>query len=144
MNQCPWTHDDIRQARQAELIPLLMGRGYPLQPIRNGNYRILHDPNNPATPTGLVAKLNFWRWPEKHLAGNTIDFFVKIEGLSFHETMLLITGKPAGSAPYDENAAKYGNNPACPEPAEGEIMTMIPPVANYRNNAANPAWVITK
>lgn len=92
--RCKWTPDDIRQARKTELIPLLTDMGYRLQPVNNGNYRVLHDPANPTAPEGLVAKLNFWLWPERHLAGNTIDFFIKIEGKTFQEAMKIIKRKP--------------------------------------------------
>jgi hypothetical protein len=28
-----------------------------------------------------------WRWPDRNLAGNTIDFFVQVLGMSFHDAM---------------------------------------------------------
>ena len=34
----------------------------------------------------------YWRWPERNLAGNAIDFHVQILGLSFHDAMRQITG----------------------------------------------------
>ena len=40
---------------------------------------------------GLVVKDSYWRWPERGLAGNTIDFFVQVFGLSFHDAMKAIT-----------------------------------------------------
>ena len=94
MNKCKWTHDDIRHARKAELIPLLTHIGYRLQPVNNGNYEVIASP--PACPepcrgVGLVVKQHFWLWPDHHLAGNTIDFFIKIEGKTFQEAMTLIT-----------------------------------------------------
>jgi hypothetical protein len=36
---------------------------------------------------GLIAKESYWRWPERNLSGNTIDFFCQILGLSFHDAM---------------------------------------------------------
>ncbi len=39
---------------------------------------------------GLLVKDSYWRWPERDLAGNTIDFFVQVLGLSFHEAMKAI------------------------------------------------------
>jgi hypothetical protein len=88
-----WSADNIRQARKTDLVPLLTGRGYLLQPATNGNFRIMPNSNNPASPAGLIVKLHFWLWPEQHIAGNTIDFFMKIEGLSFNDAMRLILGK---------------------------------------------------
>jgi hypothetical protein len=40
---------------------------------------------------GLLLKDSYWRWPQRELAGNTIDFFVKVLGLSFNDAMRLIT-----------------------------------------------------
>jgi hypothetical protein len=36
---------------------------------------------------GLIVKDSYWRWPERNLAGNAIDFFVQVLGLSFQEAM---------------------------------------------------------
>jgi hypothetical protein len=44
----------------------------------------------PAYP-GLIVKDSYWRWPERNLAGNAIDFHVQVLGLSFHDAMRLIT-----------------------------------------------------
>ena len=40
---------------------------------------------------GLLIKDSYWRWPQRELAGNTIDFFVQVLGLSFHDAMRQIT-----------------------------------------------------
>ena len=45
----------------------------------------------PAYP-GLIIKDSYWRWPERNLAGNAIDFHVQILGRSFHDAMRHITG----------------------------------------------------
>jgi hypothetical protein len=39
-----WTKSAIREARKAELVPLLRQRGYRLQPCPNDNYTVLPDP----------------------------------------------------------------------------------------------------
>jgi hypothetical protein len=41
---------------------------------------------------GLIIKDSYWRWPERNMAGNAIDFFVQVLGLSFHDAMRQITG----------------------------------------------------
>jgi hypothetical protein len=41
---------------------------------------------------GLLVKDSCWRWPERAMAGNAIDSFVQILGLSFHNAMRQITG----------------------------------------------------
>lgn len=46
----------------------------------------------PAFP-GLIIKDSYWRWPEQDKAGNAIDFFVQVMGLSFHDAMRQITGQ---------------------------------------------------
>jgi hypothetical protein len=40
---------------------------------------------------GLLIKGSYWRWPQRNLAGNAIDFFVQVLGLSFHDAMRQIT-----------------------------------------------------
>jgi hypothetical protein len=42
---------------------------------------------------GLILKASYWRWPERDKAGNTMDFFVQVLGLSFHDAMRQITSK---------------------------------------------------
>ena len=42
---------------------------------------------------GLLLKDSYWRWPERNLAGNAIDFFVQVLGLSFNDAMRQITGQ---------------------------------------------------
>ena len=80
-----WTREQIRAARQAALLPLLQNRRLPLIERDAGNFEL------PAFP-GLIAKDSYWRWPQRNLAGNTIDFFVQVLGLSFHHAMCEITG----------------------------------------------------
>jgi len=45
---------------------------------------------------GLIVKESYWRWPERNQAGNAIDFYTKVLGLSFHQAMRQIT---AGGQP---------------------------------------------
>jgi len=79
-----WTRQQIRAARQAPLLPLLQKRGLQLIEKEAGNFIL------PAFP-GLILKDFYWRWPQKNMAGNTIDFFVQVLGLSFHHAMRHIT-----------------------------------------------------
>ena len=46
-----------------------------------------------AAYNGLLLKDSYWRWPERNLAGNAIDFFVQVLGLSFNDAMRQITGQ---------------------------------------------------
>ena len=55
-----------------------------------------HDPKRLITPVvnfelathpGLLLKASYWRWPQRNLAGNAIDFCVQILGLSFHDAL---------------------------------------------------------
>jgi hypothetical protein len=80
-----WSREQIRAARIAPLVPLLEKRGLKLIPLEAGNFIL------PAFP-GLIVKDSYWRWPERNLAGNTIDFHVQVLGLSFHDAMRQITG----------------------------------------------------
>ena len=45
------------------------------------------DPNN-----NVLVKESYWRWPQRNLAGNTIDFFVQVLEMTFHNAMRQITG----------------------------------------------------
>lgn len=80
-----WTREQIRAARLAPLVPLLQRRGLQLLERETGNFEL------PAHP-GLLLKDSCWRWPERNLAGNTIDLFVQVLGMSFHDAMRAITG----------------------------------------------------
>jgi hypothetical protein len=81
-----WSREQIRAARLAPLVPLLEKRGLQLLPREAGNFLL------PAYP-GLIVKDSYWRWPERDQAGNAIDFFLRVLGLSFHEAMRQITGQ---------------------------------------------------
>jgi hypothetical protein len=75
-----WTREQIRAARMVPLAPLLHKRGLQLIELPAGNFEL-------ATYPGLLLKASYWRWPERDLAGNTIDFFMRVLGLSFHQAM---------------------------------------------------------
>lgn len=76
----PWTREQIRAARTAPLIPLLEKRGLKFIETGGGNFLVTAYP-------GLIAKESYWRWPERNLSGNAIDFLVQILGMSFHGAM---------------------------------------------------------
>ena len=80
-----WSRVQIRAVRRASLIPLLQQRGLQLVARGADNFIL------PAYP-GLIVKDSYWRWPERNLAGNAIDFHVQVLGLSFHDAMRQITG----------------------------------------------------
>jgi hypothetical protein len=79
-----WTREQIRAARLAPILPLLQRRGLQLGERQAGNYEVASYP-------GLIVKDSYWRWPERNLAGNAIDFGVQVLGLSFHDAMREIT-----------------------------------------------------
>ena len=79
-----WSRDQIRAARIALLVPLLQKRGLQLIAREAGNFEL------PAHP-GLIIKESYWPWPQRNLAGNTIDFIVQVLGLTFHNAMREIT-----------------------------------------------------
>jgi hypothetical protein len=81
-----WSREQIRAARLAPLVPLLQQRGLQLIAQAAGNYIL------PAYP-GLIVKDSYWRWPERNLAGNAIDFHVQVLGHSFHDAMCQITAR---------------------------------------------------
>ena len=81
-----WTREQIRAARLVPLPPLLIKRQFALVEHAAGNFELAAYP-------GLIVKDSYWRWPQRNLAGNTIDFFVQVLGLSFHHAMREITGQ---------------------------------------------------
>lgn len=80
-----WTREQIRAARLAPLVPLLQKRGLQLVELPAGNFAL-------STYPGLLVKDSYWRWPQRNLAGNAIDFFMRVLDLSFHDAMRQITG----------------------------------------------------
>ena len=79
-----WTRQQIRAARLAPILPILQRRGLNLREREAANHDVLAYP-------GLIVKDCYWRWPQRDLAGNAIDFCVKVLGLSFHDAMRQIT-----------------------------------------------------
>jgi hypothetical protein len=82
-----WTREQIRAARLAPLAPLLQKRGLQLVAREADNFTL-------PSYQGLIVKESYWRWPERNLGGNAIDFCVQVLGLSFHDAMRLITSLP--------------------------------------------------
>lgn len=80
-----WDAADIRRARQRELAPLLAAMGHSLQPLEDDNHRLVGEPGN------VIIKENYWIRTETAESGNAVDFFVKIRGMSFIETMRLLS-----------------------------------------------------
>lgn len=75
-----WTREQIRAARLTPLRPLLAARGLHLLETGGGNFALREY-------AGLVVKDCYWRWPERDLAGNAIDFCTQVLRLSFHDAM---------------------------------------------------------
>jgi len=69
----------------APLLPLLQKRGLQLLEKEAGNFELSAFP-------GLIVKESYWRWPQRGLEGNAIDFFVHVLGLPFHDAMRQIIG----------------------------------------------------
>jgi len=88
LNRSPaprWTREQIRAARIMPLVPLLQKRGLQLIELPAGNFELAAYP-------GLLVKDSYWRWPQRDWAGNAIDFFMRVLGLSFHDAMRQIIG----------------------------------------------------
>ena len=82
--KAPWSREQIRAARRASLPELLIAHGLHLRETGDENYRISEHP-------GIIVKRSFWRDPDSERAGNTIDFFVSVLGMSFNQAMEEIT-----------------------------------------------------
>jgi hypothetical protein len=83
-SQPRWTRQQIRAARIAPLAPLLRKRGLQLLQRPADNFELVAFP-------GVLVKDSYWRWPQRNQAGNSIDFFVQVLGLSFDQAMRQIT-----------------------------------------------------
>lgn len=70
----------------APLVALFLERGLQLVAQDAGNFLL------PAYPS-LIVRDSYWRWPERDQAGNAIDFWMRVLGLSFHDAMRQITGQ---------------------------------------------------
>ena len=81
-----WTRSEIRSARLVPLVPVLQRLGYRLEPAGGDNYRL----RLPHPAKVIVIKDHYWRCPDDGSAGNSIDFFMKIQGLTFHHAMQLL------------------------------------------------------
>jgi hypothetical protein len=87
-----WTREQIRNARACPLHPVLHKLGYKMDPTGGKNYRV----HIPRLGKEVLIKDHYWRSPDDGSAGNAIDFFVKLHGLSFQHTMeLLVTPLPS-------------------------------------------------
>lgn len=65
---------------------LLERRGLALSDRGAGNFEV-------EFYRGLVLKASYWRWPDRNLAGNAIDFYTKVLGASFADAMRELTQK---------------------------------------------------
>ena len=81
-----WTPQEIRTARMALLPALLVRRKLTLIEREAGNFAIAEYP-------GVIVKDSYWRWPERDVAGNAIDFFTKVVGMNFRDAMRFIVGR---------------------------------------------------
>ena len=80
-----WSKEQIRNARMTALAPLLTGRGCTLKALTDANYGV-------SDYDDLIIKNNYWHWPSQNLDGNAIDYFTKVEKLTFSQAMQILTG----------------------------------------------------
>ena len=80
-----WKRSEIRAARQRHLKPVLEALGYRLEPLKNGNYRVL------GLADDVVIKDHFWICQGNGTAGNAVDFLVKVQGMAFRDVMRLLS-----------------------------------------------------
>lgn len=94
-----WHSTDIEDARETPLAPLLKACGYLVSELRSGAFLVeeLGD---------LVIRGHYWFWKSKHLKGNPIDFFMVVEGRTFHQAMTLITETVAAGEDNDDSTGR--------------------------------------
>jgi len=79
-----WTHTEIRKSRKKVLKPILENLGYRLKPLKQNNYLVMNMPDK------IIIKESYWINQVDGTSGNAIDFFVKLCGKNFNETMKLL------------------------------------------------------
>jgi hypothetical protein len=79
--------DQIRRARQTNLVQYLMSKGYSLrrEPGQGENYRVI------GCQGLIVQKNHFYRFGGRE-KGNAIDFLVQIEGMTFPQAVEELLG----------------------------------------------------
>ncbi|MEK6684456.1 MAG: hypothetical protein AABY46_07335 [Nitrospirota bacterium] len=97
-----WSKAEIRQARKIPLEPLLRQNGVQLRELPGENYQI-------QAFGDLIVRDCYWIWKSRQLQGNTIDFFMIVENLTFAQAMQqILPGLP--------NPAKAGEGGGSPSP----------------------------
>ena len=81
-----WTKSQIQSARKIPLVPILRQKGFILHQLAGDNYRV--DPYD-----DLFIKDSYWIWKSRNIHGNTIDFFILVQNMSFAQAMNLILQK---------------------------------------------------
>ena len=79
-----WNRAQIRAARRKPLKSVCETLGYRLEPVRNGNYRII------GLTKDIIVKDNYWVCTDDGSAGNAIDFLITIQGKTFSQAMELL------------------------------------------------------
>ncbi len=79
-----WNRAQIRAARRKPLPSVCEALGYRLEPVRDGNYRII------GLTKEILVKDNYWVCTDDGSAGNAIDFLVHGLGKTFSQAMELL------------------------------------------------------
>lgn len=83
-----YTKEQIRQARQVDLVSFLQSRGCQLKKENRDNYRL---PDH----GGLIIQGNHWWQASTKQSGNALDFCQKIWGMDFNSAMGELVGQPS-------------------------------------------------
>ena len=78
-----WSKSEIRLARKIQLAPLLQLRSFALREMPGDNFQVIAHGD-------LMVKDSYWTWPSRNLHGNTIDFLILVENLSFAQAMQIL------------------------------------------------------
>jgi hypothetical protein len=87
-----WSPAEIETARAAHLAPILARKGYALARLPNGAVLV-------RSFRGLIVHGSRWSWKCENLYGNTIDFFITVEGNTFNEAMEIVTASKDDPTP---------------------------------------------
>lgn len=105
------TKHDIQTARSVDLVAFLQERGYELKKIGDQYCLAEHD--------SLFIRGNMWNWFSQGLGGNSLDFLIKYEGMTFVDAVRELIGK--GSSERSSPPAFNRSSTAYPERTEFQL-----------------------
>lgn len=84
-----FSKEQIQQAKDANLVELLLDLNYPLKKVTNREYSLIAHDSCKISPT------NGFYWHSRDVGGNAIDFFMIVENMTFTQAVSQILSRSA-------------------------------------------------